>query len=230
MIEFLRKTIETQGSYWYAYTRNKALFDSDDENTMDTVVVTDGFSRAALTAKKGLKYNSADKEKDDGWNVSGQTEYDSKGRAVKQYMNRFVEGGLDDLLSAVDEEATPGLYTGLEYDELDRTIKQTLPDGAATTTEFSINSENESVTKATDPLGNTSRQYADGAGNIVRTEKAGADGSHTSATYGYNGMGEMLAAYDERKNAVTPLCQYRCRLNFHFKHSFSEQDSVIRVL
>ena len=194
---------ESSHALWYSVTANKITFDAGDSSVMETVLVSDGMGRKALTAKRGEKYDTDSKSRTTGWNVSGCVEYDEKGREVKQYMNRFVSGDLTDILSAVYDEPDE-LYTENVYDTLDRVTEQVLPDGSVPTTEYAVSGSGERITTVTDPEGNRSMQYADPAENItetVREDKSGAE--LTKATYEYDAMGQLTEAYDAQKNTVT---------------------------
>ena len=91
----------------------------------------------------------------DGWNASGAVEYDEKGRTVKEGMTEFIEGSLEELLQSNPQMTS--LHTTYEYDQKDRQIKTTLPDGSAQTNAFYIE-ENRLISETTDPLGNVSRK------------------------------------------------------------------------
>ena len=179
---------------WHAVTNNKVTFDADDERIIQTVLQIDGLGRAVRTAKTGF-VNGAD-----GWNASGAVEYDSKGRTVKEGMTEFIQGDIQTLLES--EPRMTSLFTAYEYDEKDRQIKTTLPDGSVQSAAFYIE-ENRLIAETTDPLGNVSVQETDSRGNIVRVAKNDKDGKQlTEVTYRYNAMGEMLKAFDAKRNAV----------------------------
>ena len=97
------KDADRRHSLWYAVTNNKVTFDAGDNSAIQTVVQIDGLSRAVRTAKTGF-VNGVD-----GWNASGAVEYDSKGRAVKEGMTEFIQGGIQTLLEAVPRMTS--LYT-----------------------------------------------------------------------------------------------------------------------
>ena len=180
---------------WRAVTDNKVTFDASDISVIQTVLQTDGLGRAARTAKTGFVNGR------DGWNASGAVEYDSKGRTVKEGMTEFIEGGMESLLASVPSMTE--LFTSYEYDEKDRQVKTTLPDGSEQFAEFEIK-DGKSVSYSTDPLGNVSVQETDSRGNIVRVaKKDGAGKQLTEVTYRYNAMGEMLKAFDAKGHPIT---------------------------
>ena len=180
---------------WYAVTNNKVTFDADDDSIIQTVLQIDGLGRAVRTAKTGF-VNGVE-----GWNASGAVEYDKKGRTVKEGMTEFIQGDIQTLLES--EPRMTSLFTAYEYDEKDRQIKTTLPDGSVQTTDFYIE-ENRLLAETEDPLGNVSVQETDSRGNIVRVAKNDKDGKQlTEVTYRYNAMGEMLKAFDAKGHPIT---------------------------
>ena len=118
---------------WYAVTNNKVTFDADDESIIQTVLQIDGLGRAVRTAKTGF-VNGVE-----GWNASGAVEYDDKGRTVKEGMTEFIQGDIQTLLESVPKMTA--LYTAYEYDEKDRQIKTTLPDGSEQFADFEIKND-----------------------------------------------------------------------------------------
>ena len=179
---------------WHAITNNKVTFDAGDDSVIQTVLQVDGMGRAVRTAKTGF-VNGAD-----GWNVSGAVEHDAKGRASKEGMTEFIQGGMETLLESVPKMTS--LFTAYEYHEKDRKARTVLPDGSVQSAAFYIE-ENRLITETADPLGNVSVQETDSRGNIVRASKKDAAGKPlTQATYRYNEMGEMLKAFDAKGNAV----------------------------
>jgi hypothetical protein len=163
---FPENPLDKTEKLWYTVTGNKVTFDAGDDSVIQTVLQVDGLGRVARTAKTGVVYQ--DGSKTVGWNASGAVEYDEKGRTVKEGMTEFIEGTLEELLQRSPQMTD--LHTSYEYDEKDRQVKTTLPDGAVQTAEFEINGE-KSVSYSTDPLGNVSVQETDSRGNIVRVAK-----------------------------------------------------------
>nr|MBP3282511.1 hypothetical protein [Treponema sp.] len=179
---------------WHATTSNKVTFGTDGE-TIQTVVQIDGLGRAVRTAKTGFVNGK------EGWNASGAVEYDRKGRTVKEGMTEFIEGNLEKLLSTTPRMTA--LFTSYEYDEKDRQVRTTLPDGSVQRAAFSISGGN-AVARSIDPLGNVSVQESDSRGNIVRVAKEDGNGKVlTEVAYSYNAMGEMLKAFDAKGNPVS---------------------------
>ena len=187
--------IDGKKNLWYAVTSNKVTFDAKDGSVIRTVVQVDGLGRAVRTAKTGC-VNGAD-----GWNASGTVEYDVKGRTAKAGTTEFIKGDLDDLLSSAPKMTS--LFTSYEYDDRDRQILTTLPDGSALENTYYIE-ENRLISESTDPLGNISVQETDSRGNIVRAARKDRNGNQlTEVTYRYNEMGEMLNAFDAKGHPVS---------------------------
>ena len=190
-----QKNADSFHDLWYAITSNKVTFDSEDDSVIKTVLQVDGLGRAVRTAKTGFVNGR------NGWNASGAIEYDSKGRTIKEGMTEFIEGSLESLLNSKPKMTE--FFTSYEYDEKDRQIKATLPDGSIQENSFYIE-ENVLVTKSVDPLGNVSLQETDSRGNIVRVAKFDESGKQlTQATYRYNAIGEMLKAFDAKGHPIT---------------------------
>ena len=131
---------------------------------------------------------------------SGAVEYDTKGRTVKEGMTEFIAGDLHALLASVPKMTE--LYTSYEYDEKDRRVQTTLPDGEAQYAEFEIR-DGKTVAYSIDPLENVSVQETDSQGNIVRTAKKDKSGKQlTEVGYNYNELGEMLSAFDAKGHPI----------------------------
>ena len=193
---------------WYAVTENKIQFDSANSDVLSTVVMIDGLGRALYTAKQGEVWNNGRNAR--GWNVSGFTSYDSKGRSVMTGQPLFV-----DILDADDlarwtlrDRQLMVNPTEQEYDSLDRVVRTVLPaapghERPVQTTRYTIRN-GTAFAITTDPLGNISEQGSDGKGNILSMRRLDKYGSElTSASYLYNGLGEMLEALDADNNPLT---------------------------
>ena len=116
-------------------------------------------------------------------------------------MTEFIAGNLESLLSS--RPKMTDLFSSYEYDEKDRQIRTILPDGSVQENRFYIE-ENKLISETIDPLGNVSLQETDSRGNIVRVSKFDKDGAQlTEVTYRYNELGEMLNAFDAKRNPIT---------------------------
>ena len=90
--------------------------------------------------------------------TSGRVVYDPFGRVVRVYHPTVDSERVDSFSRAVDNVAP----TRTEYDELDRPLKVTLPDGTYTTYEYSLVG-NALKTTVTDAEGNSSATLVNGS-------------------------------------------------------------------
>nr|WP_180487103.1 RHS repeat protein [Treponema socranskii] len=214
-----------EDGFWYAVTENKVVTDANNTETIRTFIQTDGLGRAIISAKTGCTYNKEKKVKEVGWNVSGAVCYDAKGRTIAEGQPYFIAGESTEAinLNGKDDKDRAKLYqmirpTEKAYDALDRIIRTVLPGGTydeysgtgkrVQTMRYGITDEGLSYTETTDPKGNIGVQYADARGNIVKVERySEKDTVHplTSATYEYDAMGQMVAAYDAKRNPITVM-------------------------
>ena len=96
--------------------------------------------------------------------TSGKVVYDPFGRAVKVYHPTVDSERVDSFSLAVDNVSP----TRTEYDELDRPLKVTLPDGTYTTYAYSLVG-NALKTTVTDAEGNSSATLTNGSGKTVQS-------------------------------------------------------------
>ena len=207
--------------FWYAVTENKVVTDANNTETIQTFIQTDGLGRAIITAKTGCTYNKKEKVKEVGWNISGAACYDEKGRTIAEGQPYFIKGESIAAINLNDKSNIAEVYqllrpTKKAYDALDRTVETVLPgvnekrNKRVQTVRYGITDEGLSYTETTDPKGNIGVQYADAKGNIIKVERKGNDekgnfGIRTSATYEYDAMGQMVAAYDAARNPITVM-------------------------
>ncbi|MGI5057523.1 toxin TcdB middle/N-terminal domain-containing protein, partial [Treponema socranskii] len=201
------------GGFWYAVTENKVVTDANNTEVIKTFIQTDGLGRAIISAKTGCTFDTERKVKTVGWNVSGTVCYDEKGRTIAEGQPYFIAGESTEAvnvnIAAVYKLIRP---TEKSYDALDRTVETVLPgvnekgNKRVQTVRYGITDEGLSYTETTDPKGNVGVQYADARGNIVKVERySEKDTAHplTSATYEYDALGQMTAAYDADRNPIT---------------------------
>ena len=189
---------ETAGQHalWTAVTENKVNFDSTD--IIETIVQIDGFGSIIRTAKTGFVMNPETKVSRAGWNVSGASIKDSKGRILKIGKPYFVD--MIDIESMDAIKIKLKYATEIIYDEKDREIKITTPfdldnedsDMHYTTIkkEYRIGSKTEEdsmnigkfITKTTDAKGNITEQTADAGGNVIAVVKKGVSLTYNDVT------------------------------------------------
>ena len=184
---------------------NKIRFDQGQNETLTTVIMADGLGRALYTAKQGLKRDLARNTDQQGWNVSGAVHYDAKGRVVAEGQTRFVSGQLAVLLSYAPEALLhPTLTT---FDHRDRPVTVRLPSAPGSSpveqlTYFSI-ANGLQVAETVDPEHNRGVRHLDGRSNIVYTARLSQSGTLlTHGRYRYNGLGELLTAWDAQGNPL----------------------------
>ncbi|UTC75805.1 RHS repeat-associated core domain-containing protein [Treponema sp. OMZ 792] len=189
--------------------------DAGDARIFSKEVIHDGLGRISYTAKEGEVYidGTADSTQT-GWNISSAINYDEAGRKIEEGMPFFYGGDLEQELSSKNSyQALEAFYelnnfttirngTKYEYDDIDRNILTTLPDGHKQKTEYSIESSLQ-ITKTTDPLENVSISKKDARGNIREVERLDKNNTLlTKARYEYSVLGEMLKAYDAKDNLL----------------------------
>ncbi len=203
-------------SFWYTVTENKISTEAKDSAVMKTVVIHDGLGRISYTAKEGEVYiDGTNDQTQTGWNISSAIYYDKAGRKTEEGMPFFYGGNLEqELVNKNSYEALEAFYelnnfttirngTKYEYDDIDRNILTTLPDGHTQKTEYSIDSSLQ-ITKAIDPLENVSISKKDARGNIKEVERLDKNNILlTKAKYEYSVLGEMLRAYDAKDNLLS---------------------------
>ncbi|WP_253685069.1 MULTISPECIES: RHS repeat domain-containing protein [unclassified Treponema] len=208
--------ITPKDSFWYTVTENKISTEADDTAVMKTIVTHDGLGRISCTAKEGEVYieGTADSTQT-GWNISSAINYDEAGRKIEEGMPFFYGGDLENNLKTISSyQGVEQFYelndftkirngTKYEYDDIDRNILTTLPDGHKQKTEYSIESSLQ-ITKTTDPLENVSISKKDARGNIREVERLDKNNTIlTKARYEYSVLGEMLRAYDAKNNLLS---------------------------
>ena len=222
------RTFENRWSRYKEPSKNKAeayrvyvehLFlrsDARDARIFSKEVIHDGLGRISYTAKEGEVYiDGTNDQTQTGWNISSAVHYDKAGRKSEEGMPFFYGGNLEqELVNKNYYEALEAFYelndfttirngTKYEYDDIDRNILTTLPDGHTQKTEYSIDSSLQ-ITKATDPKENISISKKDARGNIREVERLDKNGSVlTKARYEYSVLGEMLRAYDANENLLS---------------------------
>jgi RHS repeat-associated protein len=197
-------------------------------DTLDTVLFVDGLGRVIQT-KKDLEQDAAgDGNAVVGMSVSGQVQFDGRGRIAAQGQPTFDTGD-----STTFVVGTPSNPTRFTYDSLGRTIKVERPDAnasggmAVTTTTYGIttsgvtdgaleplplgltNSGRWLTTIQTDPLGNKQVTYDDANGRRVAVKQYNVIGAETKTLtalvteYQHDPMGQLLTVTDAKNNTTT---------------------------
>ena len=206
---FIKEKVQAH-PFWYARTKNKVSF--NDDRTIDTLVQIDGLGRVFKTAKTGCVYKPEMKRSIDGWNVSGASIKDIKGRTIKNGQPYFEEHFSLDSIDTADLLMNYGTET--KYDEKDRAVRVKVPfdlDKSSDSERYSITRTKYSIddkkltAESVDAKGNATETICDAKGNIISISKYGFDAGNKKlahTTYKYNAMGEMTESYDCEGNEI----------------------------
>jgi RHS repeat-associated protein len=195
----------------YAVTRHKDVQHSGDP--IDTVTFIDGLGRTIQTKKDADVDESGNGTVSTGMAVSGLTTFDGRGRVARQAQPNFLNTPTTTFV-AVPNTANATTY---QYDEIDRQLNETVPDGAGgiiTSTAYTISTNGLGddrtwlQTTVTDPDGNEHLSYADSRGNRVGVQEFNTIGTATAlstltTTYGYDPLDQLLSVTDANGNVTT---------------------------
>lgn len=171
----------------FAVTKN---YDAEHDKDIETYTYADGTGRVVQIKKTASVFkgkNQADEEKHI---VSGKQVYDALGRVIEAYYP--TTSAISTELSAAASSQKP---TTTVYDEKDRVIEQTLPDGSTSTSKYQIgdiDGAKQLATTLTDALGRKSTVYTDVRG--LQTKTVQPTGIETQ--FEYSALGEILKVTD----------------------------------
>ncbi|WP_433831152.1 SpvB/TcaC N-terminal domain-containing protein [Flavobacterium anhuiense] len=171
----------------YAKTRN---YDPELDKDIETYTYTDGLGRALQVKKTASLFTQAGSADQEAHIISGKIIYDGLGRAVTSYYPTTTTT-LDNNFSTAVSTVTP---TKTDYDEVNRPIKVTLPDGSSNTTVFALdNYDGLPVlrTTQTDALNKTNTTYTDATGQNVASMQ-----NDLTTKFDTNALGEMIKVTD----------------------------------
>ena len=131
--------------------------------------------------------------------TSGRVVYDAFGRAVKTY-HPTVDSDTVVLFSTALDAVRP---TVTVYDELDRPIRVTHPDGTVTATGYDVVGT-ALVTRVTDALGHTSDTHVTASGKTLKSVRYNSAGLTNAITtqYAYDGLGRLVSVTDADGNVT----------------------------
>ena len=169
------------------------------EGDIETYTFADSLMRAVQTKQTGVVWTGGSNQKVSI--VSGRAILDAFGRTIKAfYPTTESYGSIGTYNTATgDPQATT------EYDVYDRTTKVTLPDGATTTTAYSIVSHDGEPmleTKVTDALGRTAESYTDEKGRNRETVQH-VSGDNITVKYGYDAVGQVTSVLHPNGRTTT---------------------------
>ena len=169
------------------------------EGDIETYTFADSLMRAVQTKQTGVVWTGGSNQKVSI--VSGRAILDAFGRTIKAfYPTTESYGSIGTYNTATgDPQATT------EYDVYDRTTKVTLPDGATTTTAYSIVSHDGEPmleTKVTDALGRHAESYTDENGRNRETVQH-ASGDNITVKYGYDAVGQVTSVLHPNGRTTT---------------------------
>ena len=169
------------------------------EGDIETYTFADSLMRAVQTKQTGMVWTGGSNQKVSI--VSGRAVVDAFGRAVKAFYPTTESYGSIGTYNTTtgDPQATT------EYDVYDRTTKVALPDGATTTTAYSIVSHDGEPmleTKVTDALGRHAESYTDEKGRNRETVQH-ASGDNITVKYDYDAVGQVTTVHHPNDKVTT---------------------------
>ncbi|MDD3665182.1 MAG: DNRLRE domain-containing protein, partial [Bacteroidales bacterium] len=170
------------------------------DNPIETYTFIDGLARP-VQVKKDIEINqNPDRHGTPVYvemmSVSGKVAYDLFGRAVEQ-RHPVYESKKCQVSMLVNSNDSP-YHSITDYDEMDRAVKTTDPDGNFTTTDYSVAAGKMVTHTETDQNGVQTvinETHKDASGNVVRTINVGPMGD-VMTSFVYNAIGELMSYTD----------------------------------
>lgn len=187
----------------YATTSNMdAARDPDDP--IDTITFIDGFGRAVQTKQDASLHQGDDAPTLDVMIVSGRSHTDPFGRVTHAFhpVSEPKSAALNHAFNdSVDDSAPP---TELSYDVLDRLVTTRLPDGATSTSSYSLTPSlagpgRWAKTTVKDALGNARDALTDARGR-VRAVIEHIDGRTPTTHYTFDPLDQLTVVTDAAGN------------------------------
>ena len=169
------------------------------EGDIETYTFADSLMRAVQTKQTGVVWTGGSNQKVSI--VSGRAVVDAFGRTIKAFYPMTESYGSIGTYNTTtgDPQATT------EYDVYDRTTKVALPDGATTTTAYSIVSHDGEPmleTRVTDALGRHAESYTDEKGRNRETVQH-ASGDNITVKYDYDAVGQITTVHHPNDKTTT---------------------------
>jgi len=179
-----------------AITKNKIHFDGNNQDAIDTIIILDGLRRIAQTKKEAEVLINENGTPSYGMIINGRIEYDELGRIHKEGQPVF-EAGYNTEYTEI-EIKNPNT---IEYDILDRTVKNIMPDNSEIAFDYIIQN-GEFQSNITDQEGNITKTYKDIRNYIVRKEQFNNNRTITTQ-YQYSLLGEINKIFDTSGNETS---------------------------
>lgn len=177
------------------------------DDTIDTVLFTDGLKRVLQTKKDASVAGLAGDDPQAVMTVSGRTVFDFAGRAVEQfYPVTEPKGAGNTAFNPAFDTVQP---TRLTHDVLDRTVRTVLPDNTVSTMAFGFGDDRAGVTRfettTTDANGKQRRSYADVRELTTSVKEFNPAGGQPViwTSYGYDPLGQLTTVVDDRSNTTS---------------------------
>jgi len=163
--------------------------------TIDAISFSDGLGRTIQSKVPSFLPGQ--------YTVSGQTEYNSRGLAIKQYLPYYTTTAIN----SVNPINPTNLYTSIEYDAMGRVIKSVNPDGTYSTVVY-----DDWRTMTIDENGHKQESDFDAYGRLIeKREYTGADGRssdypaaayslYATTKYEYDSEGNLTKTLDAQQN------------------------------
>lgn len=193
----------------WAITRHADLF-RDPDDTIDTVLFTDGLKRVLQTKKDATIYVGDNAKAQDMMIASGRLTFDFLGRVVEQRYPVTEPLGSPGVLNETVDPIEP---TQTTYDVLDRTTRVEIPDDTATTMAYGFGADRNDLiqfqTTVTDANGIRKSVY-----NDVRQLTVGVEEFNTLAdgvvqeiwtSYAYDPLRQIVEVRDNQDNRTSVL-------------------------
>ena len=179
------------------------------EDTIDTVLFTDGLKRVLQTKKDATVATTAGADPQAVMTVTGRTTYDFLGRKIEErYPVTEPKGAGNTDFNASFDTVAP---TTMSYDVLDRLTRTVMPDGTESTLAFGFGPDRAGATRfekiATDANGQQQRTYADVRELTTSTKEFNPAGGQPViwTSYGYDPLGQLTAVVDDRNNTTSTV-------------------------
>jgi RHS repeat-associated protein len=174
------------------------------DNPIETVTFTDGLGRPLQVKKDVAIFSGAGQPDVEQRSVSGRVVFDAFGRTISQ---RYpVLEALAEDKGMFNYEVDVVAPSTTSYDEIDRALVTTLPDGAITTMQYTIGQDRQGqdmlLTKITDAEGNIKEHFTNVRGLKTAVKEYISDFSvpHIWTSFEYNPINENVSVVDHEEN------------------------------